>query len=338
MSVRKVRRCGVALRVEGFTHVQVGGVVAALWVRALVAGPAEVHHTRGRVGDPIDLLPRTPSDIAGPDLVRPGPSCDAEWIAKSMSHDPLGIGIGAREKRVARQSGARQRVYAQDRAIERRWVGRSPNVLRSKGASLGNRQRHASSGRIAARVDRSAVLAPVGEVEARSIAAADIERPVSAKRQVANRVARVLLTPVGDQRKRLGGNVARRCEPSQAAGHDATVCRRAWRRGTGVSVGVRSSPPRSRSPRHGIVGVERIDVRRCWEVGVQRQTEQAAVPEVVDLRPKVCELCGRCVAERVEDLDHAPLLRYEDASVAGELHGGRVVETGQHNRVLESCR
>src|SRR6185437_16758765 len=99
-----------------------------------------------------------------------------------------------------------------------------PEVLAAKRSAFGRRGRlrAAETGRrIAARVERAPVLSVVDEVEARSIAAADVEHPVAAELKRSDRVARVLLAPVGQQDVFAArGDVAGRSQPRDPAGDD----------------------------------------------------------------------------------------------------------------------
>ncbi len=61
---------------------------------------------------------------------------------------------------------------------------------------------------------------------------------------------------------------------------------------------------------------------------MERQAEEAAVPEVVHVGAEVGEDRRRRVAEAVEDLDQPALLGDEDAPVGREAHVRRVVQAG----------
>ena len=142
--------------------------------------------------------PTSPTQIS---LV-PGPEREPERVAQAVRDDPARVGVGAADERVAGSAGAGVRVDAQDRAVE---AGGSPLVRRSwlrsaPPSAVGGVMRAADAARrVAARVERVAVLAVVGEVEARAVARADVERAVGAEGELADRVARVLLAPVLDQ-------------------------------------------------------------------------------------------------------------------------------------------
>src|SRR4029078_7965217 len=104
----------------------------------------------------------------------------------------------------------------------------------------------AAAGRVAARVLRrrgagkdAALLAVVlrADVEARALAAADIQHPVGPEGDGARRVAPELLPPTGKQRGPGGHHAGRGVDrdPLQAVRHDAAIARRTGRRGTGVA-------------------------------------------------------------------------------------------------------
>ena len=192
---------------------------------------------------------------------------------------------------------------------------------------------------IAAGVHRAAVLPPVDEVEARAVAGARVEHAVGAEHQVAGRVARVLLAPVALEERHLstlhrdGIDVDAR-EPAL---HHAAVVRRTRRRRTRIAGDVRRAPARRGAAGHRIVGVERVEVRASREARVDRQAEQAAVPEVVHLRAQVDDGRRRGVADAVEHQDHAALLGHEDLAVRREAHGRRLHEAADHRRLLEAA-
>ena len=161
-------------------------VVAALAAHALVARPAEVA-TTPESGSSIRLIssqlfqPTSPTQTS---LV-PGRTREAERVAQPVGDDA----VVARRRR--RRAGCR-RSAAPVSGSRRRMVpsrvdgvaGR-PQVLAAQGAALGRGRRLAPAHarrRIAARVERAAVLAAVREVEAGAVAAADVEGPVGARR------------------------------------------------------------------------------------------------------------------------------------------------------------
>ena len=151
-------------------------------------------------------------------------------------------------------------------------------------------------------------------------------------------MARVLLAPVLDQHLLgAGHDVAGRLEAREPAADDAAVAVAPG----GVGHGSESTPgvpQRGAVPPIGrVVGVEDVDVRVGREVGVERDAEQAAVPEVVDVRAQVGEDGRRRVGEVVEDLDQAALLGDEDPAVGGEANGGRVGQAAEDDRLLEAA-
>jgi hypothetical protein len=145
---------------------------------------------------------RIPADVADVHLVGARPDGHAERIAQSVGDDPPGVDVGVRDQRVVRQRAAGERVNTQQRAVERHRIGRRAEILTAQRPAFGRRgglraaDRHR---RIASRINRAAVLPVVHEVEASAVAAGRVERAVGAKREAAERVARVLLEPVLDQ-------------------------------------------------------------------------------------------------------------------------------------------
>ena len=132
----------------------------------------------------------------------------------------------------ARSRGCRQgrtgvRVDAQDGAVEHhRLAGRAEALAPQGTASARWRALGAADRdrRIAARVERVAVLPVIDEVEARAVTAADVQRAVGTEHERADGVARVLLAPVLDQHLfRCRHDVARRLEARQPSADDATV-------------------------------------------------------------------------------------------------------------------
>ena len=88
----------------------------------------------------------------------------------------------------------------------------------------------------------------------------------------------------------------------------------------------------------GVVRVEDVDVRLRRELRVDREAEQATVPEVVDVRPEIGELRRGRVRDGVEDLDDAALLGDEHAAVRRELDVRRIREPGEDDVLLEAAR
>ncbi len=205
----------------------------------------------------------------------------------------------------------------------------SPNArngaLAAQRPALGGRRRlvaaHAGRG-IAAGIlrsrssERSAVLAPVVVVEARALAARDVEIAVRAEVQAPDRVARELLTPVVDELVLARGPVRPgRRQPRQPAADDAAVRGRSRRRRAAVGRAVAGTPARRRAADRRVVGVQHVHevVRR--EVRVDRESEQSAVPEVVDLGPEVCDHRVGVGVDVREQLQQAALLGHEHAPV-----------------------
>ena len=116
-------------------------------------------------------------------------------------------------------SGRPAPVAGSTRTIEPLSPTGSPEVRRSwlrKRAAFGGRRsegRSDATGRIAARIQRVSVLSVVGEVEARTVAGARVERAVGTELDRPDRVARILLAPVLDQHLLgAGHHVARRLQ------------------------------------------------------------------------------------------------------------------------------
>ena len=121
---------------------------------------------------------------------------------------------------------------------------------------------------------------------------------------------------------------------------EAPVGRRTgWRR-TRIGRGSGRAPARWRggAAELVVVRVEDVDVGRRRKVRVELEAEQAAIPEVVDLRPKVGERRRRRVREVVEHLHESALLGDEDTSVGGESDIGRLRQAREDDRLVESGR
>jgi hypothetical protein len=259
-----------------------------------------------------------------------------------VGDDPAGVGVGAGGQRVPRRPRPGGRVDADHRAVEGDRVPAGAQVLAAQGAALGRRGAqggaHAAR-RVAAGVERTAVLAVVDEVEAGAVAAAGVQVPVGAELHRADGVARVLLAPVLDQDLLgTGHDVAGGLQARQAPADDAAVVGRPRWGGAGVGVDAGGPPARRRGGRaeHVVVGVEDIDVGVGGEVRGKRHPEQAPVPEVVDVDVEVGEDVRGGVGHGVEDLDDAALLGDEDPPVGGEADRGRVRQTAEHDRLLEA--
>ncbi len=174
------------------------------------------------------------------------------------------------------------------------------------------------------RIARLAVVAPV---EAGAVAAAAVEIAVRPEQDRADRMAGVLLEPVLDQHLLVAGRVAvdgqARDAPADHAA--AAVVGRAGRARA-------ARRPPARRPRRriagreqaAVVGVLHVDVGLLGKARIERETEQAAVPEVVHLRAEVDEDLRRGVQQVAIDEDLATLLGDEDAAVVGEMDAGRL--------------
>ena len=138
----------------------------------------------------------------------------------------------------------------------------------------------------------AAELAPVGVGEAGPVAAADVQVAVRPEGQVPDGVRGELLAPlVGDQRLlAAGADAGRRVDgdTGQVAGDRAAVGGRPRRGGTAVA------PAGRVADRVVVVGVEHVDEVAAGgpEARVDGQTQQAPVPEVLDLRAQVDDLGG----------------------------------------------
>ncbi len=314
--VRVQRREGARVRVQVVADAQADGVVAALAAATLVARPAVVADLRRGVGNAVELLPGQPADVADVGLRGPRPEREAERIAEAVGDDPAGVdvtGAGVGGQRVA---GVR--IDADHGAVEPGRIGARAQVLAAQRAALGGRRGLGAADRprrVAARVDRRAVLAVVGERVAGAVAGGGVEGAVGAELEVADRVARVLLAPLVADQRHLGAVGQDLREP--AADH-AAVALGARR------VGAVVVPARGSAADSGVVRVERVDVRAAGrELGVEHHAEQAAVVVERDVLGEVrVDRRGR-VLEAVEDLDHAVELADEHAAVGREGDRGR---------------
>ena len=212
----------------------------------------------------------------------PGRTAEPERIAHAVGDDPRAFG------RARRRSGCRAApapvAGSTRRSAPSKLVG-SANVRRSwlrSAPPFGGRRRQDGADaarRIAARIQRAAVLAVVDEVEARAVAAADVERAIGAEVERPHRVARILLAPVLDQHL-LGSDhrVAGRRQPGEAAAHDAAVGRRSgWRRAP-VGRRARRAPARRGAADRRVVGVQHVHVRVVRKAGVEGEAEQSRGP------------------------------------------------------------
>ena len=246
--VRVVRRHHSAAGVKRLAEVEAGRVEGQMGGRPLVAGPAEVvSRGVGRSDKPVDLLPGAFAHVPSPDLVGPRPYRESERVTHAEADDPALVGVGAGSEGIVREPCARVRIYAEDGAVQARRVKGGPRVLAAQRSALGSRRAEGGPGgarRVAARVDGIPGLAPVGEGEACTVASADVELPVGAEGEVADRVARVLLAPVGDQVGLRGRDVAADRQPGEPASDHTAVRGRTGRGWTRIAVNPGRPPAR----------------------------------------------------------------------------------------------
>ncbi len=324
--------------------------------RTLIAGPPVVRQgrpreRRRRQDHPFDLLPGLVAHVAQVDLVRPRPEGPAERVPETVSDDPPVVPVAAGGQGVARRANSRGGVDPDERAVQPGRVPARANVLRAEHATLGRRNlgHRGAVGvwceeacRVAARVharhrvhrrrSRAAQLAVVGRVEVGAVAGAQVELAVGPERETAARVARKLLAPVVQEERPR----ARHCDirgrvdidALEVRRHRAAVDRPAGRVGAGVVPDGRHLSGR------GVV--DEVEVQVVVPGGEERRVEgdaeQAPVPVVADLRGQVDDGRRRRVADRVEGLDDAALLRDERPAVGGEpdAHGlGQAAERGE---------
>ena len=187
----------------------------------------------------------------------------------------------------------------------------------------------------------SAVLAIVHAVEARPVAGAGIKGPIGAEPECPDRMARILLAPVLDEDRLWARDRASAdAEPRQPGAHHAAVCRRTGRGRTAI-VAAADWPAATEDV---VVGVEDVNPRPRRKGGVrqarvQRESEQPAIPEVVDVRRQVREGRRRRIIDAVVNLQDAALLGHEDPAIGGELEIRRVHQTGaEDDRFSEAGR
>ena len=124
-------------RVQVLADVEVQGIVRALPPDALVARPSEVVHGGvGRGHEPVQLLPRRPSHVAGPDLVRARADRDPERVAEAIADDPTGIRVGAGCERVTSHARPRSQGRHAGRRRSGRGVAGRAQVLAPERATL----------------------------------------------------------------------------------------------------------------------------------------------------------------------------------------------------------
>ena len=290
--VRRRHRSGAG-RVQVLADVQIGAVVPRLAACALVARPAEVVRPRlprstrsisSQVFQPTS--PTQTSLVRGRTPIRNGFRKPCATIRRAFGSELNASGLSGRPWPVA--GSTRRRAPSSDvgsPAVRRSWLRSAP-----PSAVGGVSDRAGAAGWVAARVERAPVLAPVGEVEAGAVAAADVERAVVAEREAADGVARILLAPVLDQHLLGAGHrVAGGLQPREPSGDDAAVGRGAGRCRARVREDAWRAPARRDPADRRVVRVEDVDVRRRREARIEREPEQAAVPEVVHVRAQVGE-------------------------------------------------
>ena len=192
------------------------------------------------------------------------------------------------------------------------------------GAEVLAADRAALLGRVRARVlgpGRRRAL--VGVVEARAVARAREQRCGPARTR---------------GRRRCGSGTAGR-SPRRARSRPAwsTSTREIRPRITQPRAPV-GSPQASLKLLFAVEAVGDVDVGLGGVVRVDRQPDQAAVPEVVRLPAHVDDLLGRRVPDPVEALDGAALLGDEDVAVGREAHRDRLHEPAERGRVGEAGR
>ena len=314
-------------------------------VRSFEARPSEIAGDRA-IRDPVDLLPGARADVRDEDFVRAGFDDHAKRIAEAVADDAALVGVAAAEHRVIRQSRPGGRVHAEDRAAQDAGLSRrSARALAAQGtpfrARLGlvapDGYRRIAAGVLGRRGPRAASeLTPVGVREASAFSAADVELAVGAEREGTDRVAGELLTPVLDQDLLARGPVrADRMQTGEVSADDAPVRRRPGRRRARIRGAVAGAPPRSGPADRGVMGVQNVDVVVRCEVGIDREAEQAPIPEVVHLRPQVGHDRRSRGCEAVVLLDEAALLGHEHAAVRQESQGRRIRQPGEDRRFMK---
>jgi hypothetical protein len=154
-------------------------------------------------------------------------------------------------------------------------------------------------------------------------------------------MARILLAPIFDQNLLGAGHHVASClNAGQSCTYDAAVRGCSRRTRAGIRRRARRPPLRRRTrvAEYVVVGVEDVNVGVRGEVRREREPEETAVPEVVDVRPQVCEHSRRRVRQAVEDLDQPALLGNEDTTVRGETDNSRIRQPAQDDRLLKAGR
>ena len=218
------------------------------------------------------------------------------------------------------------RVDAQDRAV--RDHGRCPPVAAAAW------ERSAPPQPDGVRAALRAEVAGVDGVVARGVAGADVQVAVGAEDHRADGVAAVLLAPAAEQHRLLarpgaGGRIEG--EPAELGG-DAAVVRSAADRAR-VGVGGRVAVLGHGPVRLRVLGVQRPQVGPRRVLRVEHHAEESAVAVVVDPQPQVRRLPAGGVVQVVVHLDDAAPLGDEDLAGGGELHAGRLGESGERHRL-----
>ena len=176
---RSTARSPCPARCRGTRDVEVRAVVAGLPVHALVAGPPEVGGLGGGRDEPVDLLPVVPTDVADPQLVGAGPVGERKglrrpWatMRRALGSDDVASGFVGRPAPVA---GSTRMTEPSSRTgsplVRRSWLRSAPP------SAVGGEGGPGAARRVPARVQRVAVLAPVDEVEARTVTGAGVHAP-----------------------------------------------------------------------------------------------------------------------------------------------------------------
>ena len=191
----------------------------------------------------------------------------SELIASGLSGRPAPVAGSTRRIAPSRETGiaGRAQILASQRA-----------ALRSRRAQHGADR----AGGIPARVERAPVLAPVGEVEARSVAATCIERPVRPERQRPGRVARILLAPVLDQHLLAPHHhVPGRLEAGETTAHDDSRQQSAPAASGTDRTAPRASPSAARAPSFPARGRTCRERRRTAGWGMPGRARARAGPD-----------------------------------------------------------
>ena len=307
---------------------------------AFVARPAEVlddavGRETTRLISSQSFQPTSPTQTS----FVPGRTRHAERVAQAVGDDAV---VGGRRAAVQGLSGSAAPVSGSSRSTvpsksrsDRRRV-RGPDCGARRPRPTAALRAADAARRIAARVERHAVLAVVDEVEARAVAAADVERAVGAEVDRADRVARELLAPVLDQHL-LGPVHDVAATPSAARAARRRRSRRPWRPAASArSVVRRSAPPAAlcrRSARRACRGRRRTASREVRDAAPARAARD---PRSCARWSQIGERRRGRVGEVVEHLDqtallgdeHAPVGRERRPSAAQAAEDGALLEPG----------